>query len=122
MNINQILNSALLNESEMTMTNSEAQRRQNLAAEKPLTDKELKNYKTDKEAIVNQQVDTNQTPLTRTQLLGKGWEKFNKDNPNALKYGGAAAIGLGAGIGALALAKKLRAKKAAAKAGKTKKD
>jgi hypothetical protein len=122
MNINQILNSALLTESEMTKTNSEKSRTPDAYAgdssefrNTPLTDKELKNYKANKAFVVDQKTDANQTPLT-------GMEIFNKKYPNALKYGGAAAIGLGAGIGALALAKKLRAKKAAAKAGKSKKD
>jgi len=42
---------------------------------------------------------------------GAWWDKFNTDNPNALKYSGAVALGLSAGVGAMALAKKLRAKK-----------
>jgi hypothetical protein len=43
------------------------------------------------------------------------WDKFNVANPNAGKYGAAGLVALGAGIGAVALAKKLRAKKAAVK-------
>ena len=119
MNINQILNSALL---------TEAKNPQNEAGDKPtlypgwepgqnalpMSKKDMENFVQKRANEVDEKTDANQTLLTTGEI-------YNKKYPNALKYGGAAAIGLGAGIGAMALAKKLRAKKAAAKAKKTEK-
>jgi len=83
----------------------------------------------DKQASWEARTGGGDSPINKTAEQSS-WEKRTGGGDDALnqgknvdwkqvgKYGGAAAIGLGAGIGALALAKKLRAKKAAAKAKK----
>jgi hypothetical protein len=119
MNINQILNSALLNESG-----------QNADLDSDMDTAKQRAYKKDVAALKQAAKSNTQKPENAQDWDITGDPRDTKSkvsdwlsNPknNMAKYGGAAAIGLGAGIGALALAKKLRAKKAAAKAGKTKK-
>ena len=135
MNINQILNSALLTES---MTDNEKARKSvDTAAQRSFEKRagagdDPLNAPTTADELAFQRDNAKATPSIGQQIsnkyyntkrdVGEWWDKFNTNSPNALKYGGAAAIGLGAGLGAMALAKKLRAKKAAAKAKKTEKD
>jgi len=138
MNINQILNSALLNESKESLSEmgpvdsytAEIPTKKATKDMTPATRKALDALNTaDKKASWEARTGGGDSSTNKTAEQSS-WEKRtgggedvlnqgkNIDWKQAGKYGGAAAIGLGAGIGALALAKKLRAKKAAAKAKK----
>jgi len=117
MNINQILNSALLNES--TGQNADLDSDMKTAEEKAQA-KDIATLKQAAKSNTQKPENAQDWDITgdprNTKQKTADW--LNNPKNNTTKYGGAAAIGLGAGIGALALAKKLRAKKAAAKAKK----
>lgn len=111
-NINQILNSALLED----YSNDTAQPN----FDKVKAAKESQEMKDERTRETNRMkqpkltnADDNAGPWTNT--WSDKLERLKNQFPNAGKYSAATLAALGAGIGAVALAKKLRAKKAAVK-------
>jgi hypothetical protein len=84
------------------------------AVKKKIEDVRLDQKDTDAEKERDKMKAASSHAVDQTPLISK-IKDFDVQNPDAKKYAGAGLAALGAGLGAVALAKKLRAKKAAAK-------
>jgi hypothetical protein len=110
--INQILNSALMEAVELKETTGVAVLDDGKPNAKKYT--ELVKKEEDNELQREEQKAVSNHPADPNMVTPTDWTKYGK-------YGGAGLAALGAGLGAVALAKKLRSKKTAVTSAKAKK-